>query len=353
MRVAIIIPRPVSLGPAIVMKTLFSSLEGINNLSLDLFYLDLPRENESELKLPSQKFAGRNFRFEDYDIIHTSGIRPDLIAWLYRRRIKHHISTIHSLVAEEFLLTRNRLFSFIFSNIWLKLWKSADKLVCVSDSVKNNYAGWFSQSKLDVIHNGIAEKACSAEPDMDVRNIIDQYRNRGLKVIGNAAILTTLKNTQLLLHLVAKRPEFACVIIGSGGELHNLKELAFKLGISDRCSFAGYRSDAVRFFRYFDFFVTASLSEGFGLTVVEAAREKVPLVCSDISTFMELFSPDEVTFFRSGDCDSLSDALDIASLSGHEKSDAAFSAFISKYTDRIMAEKYYELYISVCKDQTS
>jgi glycosyltransferase involved in cell wall biosynthesis len=352
MRVAIIIPRPVNLGPTIVMKALFRSLEGINNLNLDLFCLDLPKKNESELSLPSRKFDRRTFRFDDYDIIHTSGLRPDLIAYLNRKKIRYHISTIHSLVTEEFLLTRNRLFSFIFSNIWLVLWKRADKLVCVSGSVKRYYSEWFSQSKLEIIYNGISESSDSSGPDPDIINIIDHFRNRGLKVIGNAAILSKVKNTQLLLHLVAKRPEFSCVIIGSGRELNNLRKLAFKLGISDRCFFAGFRREAARFFRYFDFFVTASLSEGFGLTIVEAAREKVPLVCSDISTFLELFSSAEVTFFNPGDCDSLSKALDVSSESGKEKTEAAFSVFKAKYTERIMGQKYYELYKTVCKAQT-
>jgi L-malate glycosyltransferase len=352
MRIAIIIPRPVHLGPAIVMKALINSLDGISNLSLDLFYLNSPKENEPELNFPSLKFHRSTFRFEDYDIIHTNGIKPDLIAFLNRKRIKHHISTIHGLAANEFLLKHNRLFSMVFSNIWLILWKRADKLVCVSGSVKTYYSEWFSPAKLEVIYNGIAESSGSYEPDPVIKKSIDHFRNKGLKVIGTAAVLTKLKNTQLLLHLVAKRPEIACVVIGSGSELNNLKELAFKLGISDNCFFAGFRREAADYFRYFDVFVTASLSEGFGLTVVEAVRAKVPVVCSDIAVFRELFTGEEVTFFDPCDIDSLSSALDIASDHGVEKAEAAYSAFKEKYTDRIMGGKYYELYSSVCKADT-
>ncbi len=349
MRVAIIIPRAVYSGPSIVMKSLVASLSEANDLKIDFVCLDKPKDNESKLDLTFQDFKQHSFCFEDYDIIHTNGIRPDLIAFLNRNRIKYHISTIHSLVAEEFLLTRNRLFSVVFSNIWLILWKRADKLVCVSESVKNYYSQWFSLSRLEVICNGIAEKAGTAEPDADIEKTICQYRKKGLKVIGTAAILTKLKNTQILLQLVAKRTEYACVVIGTGKELNNLKALAMRLGISDRCHFAGFRREAASYFRYFDFFVAASLSEGFGLTVVEAAREKVPVVCSDITVFRELFTQEEVTFFDPGSVNSLSSALDTASGHGMEKAEAAYSAFKEKYTERIMGEKYYELYTSVCK----
>ena len=348
MRVAIIITRPVLLGPSIVMKSLVTSLSGIENLRVELYCLGKPKEDEEEFDYHWVKFDLSRFRFEDYDVIHTNGIRPDMIAFLFRRRIRRHISTIHSLVYEEFLLARNRLFSVVFGKIWLLFWKRADKLVCVSNSVRNYYSKWFPSGKLEVIHNGIPEKVSFEESDHDIRMRIDHFRNRGLKVIGTAAILTRLKNTQLLLELVAARSEFACVVIGNGKELGNLKELAEKLDISNRCFFAGFRKEAANYFRYFDFYVAASLSEGFGLAVVEAAREKVPVVCSGIAAFRELFTPDEVTFFDPFDCNSLSAALDIASVEGKGKSEAAYSAFRVKYTETHMGFNYYELYKSVC-----
>ena len=348
MRVAIIITRPVLLGPAIVMKSLVNTLSGIESVSVELYCLGKPKEDEEVFDYHWLKFNLPRFRFEDYDIIHTNGIKPDMIAFLYRKRIRHHISTLHSLVSEEFLLTRNRLFSVFFGKMWLLFWKRADKLVCVSNSVKNYYSKSFPSGKLEVIHNGIPEKMSREDPDHDIKMRIDHFRDRGLKVIGTAAILTRLKNTQLLLELVAARSEFACVVIGNGKELDNLKELAEKYDISNRCFFAGFRKETANYFRLFDFFISASLSEGFGLTVVEAVRERVPVVCSTIPAFRELFTPEEVTFFDPFDCNSLSAALDIASVEGKGKSEAAYSAFRVKYTETHMGFNYYELYKSVC-----
>jgi glycosyltransferase involved in cell wall biosynthesis len=353
MRVAIIITRPVLLGPSIVMKSLVTSLSGKENLRVELYCLGKPKEDEEEFDCHWLKFNLSKFRFEDYDIIHTNGIKPDMIAFFFRKRIRRHISTIHSLVTEEFLLTRNRLFSVVFSKIWLLCWKRADKLVCVSNSVKNYCSKSLPSGKLEVIHNGIPEKVNRVEPDHDMRMRIDHFRNRGLKVIGTAAILTRLKNTQILLELVAARSEFACVVIGNGKELGKLKELAEKLDISNRCFFAGFRKVAANYFRYFDFFISASLSEGFGLTVVEAVRERIPVVCSAIPAFRELFTEDEVTFFNPFDCNSLSAALDIASVKGKGKSEAAYSAFRVKYTETYMGLNYYEHYKSLCIQKPS
>ena len=353
MRVAIILTRPVFLGPSIVLGDMINSLSGTESLTFDLYCIREPEANETEFNHNWIKFRYKSFRFEDYDIIHTSGIQPDLIAFLYRKRIRYHLSTIHSLVSEEFILTRSRLFSFIFSNFWMLLWKRADRLVCVSNTVKRYYSGRFSQAKLEVIYNGIPEEPVFQGCDEDVITVVDKFRGKGLKVLGTAAILSKLKNTQLLLDLLAARSEFACVIIGSGKELTNLKRLAAELGISERVFFAGFRKEASNYFRYFDFFVTASLSEGFGLTVVEAAREKVPVLCSGISAFRELFTPDEVTFFEKNDVNSLFAALDMATRDGKEKAEAAFSVFKAKYTSRIMGEEYYDLYKKLCDNKSS
>ena len=346
MRVAIIITRPVILGPSIVMGSLLNSMPEKDAIT-DLYCLELPRKDEPVMHQPFKIFNRHTFPFEYYDILHTSGIKPDLLAFLNRKRIRYHISTLHSLVSEEFILTRNRLFSFVFGNLWLSVLKRADKIVCVSETVKDSYISCFSQSQLEVIYNGISENDSTAMPGYDFRENIDRYRKNGLKIIGTASILTKLKNTRLILELVAARDEYACIILGSGKEEKHLGKLASELGISDRCYFAGFRKDAPAHFRFFDVFVSASLSEGFGLTIAEAVREKVPVICSGIPVFRELYAPGEVTFFDPLDINSLSAALDATSEQGKEKSEAAYIAFKTKYTAKLMGMKYYELYKSV------
>ena len=346
MRVAIIIPRIDQLGPVKVIQALGNLLCEIEKLQITVFYLDKTVDPQVKMMVPVERLGLRKFRFGDYDIIHTNGIRPDLFAFINRKKIKYHISTIHNFVFNDLAFTYNKLISWIFGNVWLILWRRADKLVCVSKAMKDYYAKWFSLSKLEVIYNGIAEIDNSFIPDYDVIQAINCFYSKGLKVIGSAGILTKRKGIDQVLYMVAEEKEFALVIIGNGKELPGLKHLAKKLNITDRCLFCGFRSNAVNYFRYFDFFIMPSRSEGFGLAMIEAVQQKIPVICSDLEVLKELFNTDEVIFFRLYDKASLASALRTAKETGNIKTELAYTRYKNEYTDRLMAKQYYELYQS-------
>jgi L-malate glycosyltransferase len=346
MRVAIIIPRLDQLGPVKVIQTLVNSLCEIEKLQIKLFYLDKTVDPQLKIMVPVERFNSGNFRFGDYDIIHTNGIRPDLIAFINRKKIRYHISTIHNFVFDDLAFTYNRLISWIFGNIWIILLKRADKLVCVSKAMKSYYEKWFSSSKLEVIYNGIDETDNSFVTDNEIIQTIDGFHSKGLKVIGSAGILTKRKGIDQILYLAADEKEFALVIIGKGKELIKLQRLAKKLNISDRCLFSGFRSNAVNYFKHFDFFIVPSRSEGFGLALIEAVQQKVPVICSDLEVFKELFNPDEVTFFKLEDRNSLTQAMKVAMITGIKKGDLAYARYLNNYNDQILAKRYYELYES-------
>ncbi len=100
------------------------------------------------------------------------------------------------------------------------------------------------------------------------------------------------------------------------------------------------------YFHLFDIFIMPSRSEGLGLTLIEAVQQKVPVICSDIEVFKELFNKEEVTFFKLDNKNSLTDALHEVNESGSKKATLAYSGFKNKYAAKLMAEHYGELYHS-------
>jgi len=340
------VPRIDQLGPVKVIQYLVNSLTKFDGLILKVFYLDKSVDKYMSMSVPLERLDRQNFCFSDYDIIHTNGIRPDLFAFLNRKKIKYHISTIHNFVFEDLAFGYNMFVSWFFGNIWLILWKRADKLVCVSEAMKNYYAKWFPIPKLEVSYNGIEGTDNSFVPDNDVIQAIDSFHSKKLKVLGCAGVLTKRKGIDQILYLMASEKEFALVIIGDGKELHNLIHLSEKLRITERCLFSGFRSNAVSFFRYFDFFIMPSRSEGFGLALIEAVQQKVPVICSDIPVFNELFNNEEVTFFKLNDLKSLAEAFKMAQENGNKKTDLAYVRYLNNYTALSMAKNYSELYKS-------
>ncbi len=346
MRVAIIIPRLAQLGPVTVMQSLVSCLSRRSDIDIRVYYFDSNTDPRVTFDASAERIAIKNFHFEDFDIIHTNGIRPDLFAWLNRKRIKYHISTIHNFVFGELEYTYNRFVSLLFGNIWLKLWKRADRLVCVSKELKSYYSIWFDHLKLEVVCNGIPETNDGLVPDMDIIEAIGKFRSENLKIIGTAGILTRRKGIEQVVMLLKEVTDLALIIIGSGKEMDALQKQAKKLGVADRCFFCGFRSSAVNYFKYFDVFIIPSRSEGFGLAFVEAVQQKVPVVCSDLAVFNELFNSEEVTFFKLDDQYSLQEAVKNALINGSEKTGLAYSRYQNSYTDKLMAEKYLKLYLS-------
>jgi glycosyltransferase involved in cell wall biosynthesis len=348
-RIAIIIPRLEALGPVIVIQNLVNSLYGIGNISIKVFYLDSKTDSNVQMTVPVEKLIHGKFRFDDYDIIHTNGIRPDLLGYLNRKNIKYHISTIHNFVFDDLAFTYNRLTSLLFGRICLIIWKHADRLVCVSGAMKEYYKEWFSTAKIEVIHNGISEPGNHQVPDADVVQSIEKFRFGGFTVLGCTGILTKRKGIDQVLRLIAAEKGLAAIIIGDGKELNNLKRLSEKLDISDRCEFCGFRSNAVVYFKYLDFFIMPSRSEGFGLALIEAVQQRIPVICSDIDVFRELFTGDEVTFFKSGNQADLYSAFRVASETGKIKTLNALTRYENNYTASSMAMHYYELYESACQ----
>ena len=334
------------LGPVKVIETLVNALIDFKELSIKVFYLDKRIDQKIKMKVSVEQLNWWKFQFNDFDILHTNGIRPDLFAFLNRKKIKYHISSIHNFVFEDLASTYNKFISFLFGNIWLQLWKRADKLVCVSETMKKYYSNWFSSLKMVLIYNGIAGTDNSLVPDNYIIQAIDRFHSKGLKVIGFAGTLTKIKGIDQAIRLLSVKQKYALIMLGDGRVRNKLQQLIINLDVSDRCLLCGFRSSAAIYFKYFDYFIMPSRSEGFGLALVEAVQQKVPVICSDIEVFKELFNEEEVTFFKLDDINSLSDALKESVEKGKMKAEMAYKKCINNYTAAIMAKSYYDLYQS-------
>jgi glycosyltransferase involved in cell wall biosynthesis len=350
MKVAIILTSARHSGPVKVIQVLAHYLREFPDIQLKVFLLKNVAQNSMKIDVPLMLMDRGKFTFEDYDIIHTSGIRPDLFAFLNRGKIKYHISTIHNYVFTDLRYSHNRFIAMISGLIWMITWTRTDKLICVSRTLADYYRKWFDKVKLTAIHNGISEHHKPGNADSDIIAAVEGFRSKGLKVLGSVANLTGIKGIDQVLHLMKEEKGYAYVIVGDGKRRSKLEKLTRRLSVSERCLYTGFRSNAISCFHLFDIFIIPSRSEGFCLTLIEAAQQGVPVVCSDIEVFRELMSEDEVTFFKSGDCNAMAEAIKIAMQTSDNKVRKAFERYRKDYTGRLMSERYRDLYWSVAKN---
>lgn len=84
-------------------------------------------------------------------------------------------------------------------------------------------------------------------------------------------------------------PSLGTFIVGEGREREKLERMARRLGIGERIIFLGARPDARGLMRSAQAFIQASAYEGYGITLIEAALARIPIITTDVGIVGEVF----------------------------------------------------------------
>jgi len=84
-----------------------------------------------------------------------------------------------------------------------------------------------------------------------------------------------------LQHLAVAGVAFRAVIAGDGVEAQALKELASRCGLDGVVEFPGWQDDKKAFFDRIDVFCLPSLHEPFGIVLLEAMAQALPVIATD------------------------------------------------------------------------
>ncbi|MBF4470274.1 glycosyltransferase family 4 protein [Flavobacterium sp. HJJ] len=347
MRIAYILPSLINKGPVIVANTIIKNI--VQKVEkIDVYYFD----DDIVLEFPcaTQKiYMNVPINFDYYDVIHTHGFRPDRYIKKWRSRIlkAKTVCTIHADIAEDFKYGYNKLFSMIFTPIWLNMMKKHDAVVVISDKLKLLYNDKFEN--LFRVYNGV-------DIDLDVLCVeeeyvekINEFKKRNLKIIGSYAALNKRKGIDQVVRLLNKRKDLALVFIGEGNEIEKLKNLAQKLNVHEQIIFFPYLKRPYNYLHLFDVYIMPSRSEGFGLAMVEAALTRTAIVCSDIEVFREIFTEDEATFFTLEDIKSLDYAITESLETKNMKSNNALLKAKNNFSGEKMGENYLKFYSQIVK----
>ena len=124
-----------------------------------------------------------------------------------------------------------------------------------------------------VIHNGIElEKFLyDSNKGLEIRKSLGISDNDF--VIGHVGNYRPIKNHKFILKLLenlnSRIENVKLVLVGANVE-ENLKKQAINLGVDDKVLFLGARSDVSSLLQAFDIFVLPSISEGLGISLIEA-----------------------------------------------------------------------------------
>jgi L-malate glycosyltransferase len=133
-------------------------------------------------------------------------------------------------------------------------------------------------------------------------------------IIGCTSMMRPEKGVGTLIEAFAaisrQAPSAGLLLVGGGPLQHDLEALAVRLGIRDRCHFAGPVSDVVPWLRRMDIFVLPSLSEAFSNSLLEAMAVGCACVASEAGGNPEIVQSGSTGYlFPPGDAAALQSRL--------------------------------------------
>lgn len=171
-------------------------------------------------------------------------------------------------------------------------------------------------------------------------------KNQQLLYVGS---LYPHKNIQLVIDALKKLPQTHLVIVGSRNVFQKKVESYVKdRNLQHRVSFRGYVTDAELRDLYLEStaLVQPSLSEGFGLTGLEALTLQTPVLASDIPIFHEIYDTAAI-YFDPYSVDSFLQSYAKLSKQSRQSFIRKAEAVVNEFSWKKMADTTYKTYSSI------
>ena len=184
---------------------------------------------------------------------------------------------------------KNYCIGFWNSHAAMRAYKKFDRIVCVSNSVKDSFFSWYPIDRVDTVYNTIDVDAIESmaketiddvEFDRKCINVISAGKIQKVKAFDRlAAIHKKLSDEGIPLHTY---------LLGTGEEEVALRKYVCQNGIDDSFTIIGFRSNPYKYMKNADLYICSSVREGFSTAITEALILGLPVVSTDCGGAKEL-----------------------------------------------------------------
>ncbi len=243
-----------------------------------------------------------------------------------------------------------RIHRILYRTIEKSMARFANRIICVSSyDYKLGLKAGIPATKMVQIHNGI-----------NMQNISTFRSHSELKGRPLRAVMVARfgipKDHNSLLRAVAFVPDLHLDLVGEGPNLEAVKREASNRGITDRVRFLGYQSKTEAALQAADIFCLISDYEGFPYTILEAMREALPCIVSDVGGAGEAVVNGKTGFLiPKGRNDILAQRLEVLVKDAAlrlEMGAAAHARFKSNFTFDLMLKKTLKIYEQILIEST-
>lgn len=281
------------------------------------------------------------------DVIHTQGIRPDLLSARYLKKYKR-VATIRNYPYHDYPMKFKKLPGYYMAWQHIRGLQKIDLPVACSQTIAKTLQSHGLNTK--PIQNGVDEKfyaPVTNQERLQLRQKLDIPANKTVYVSVGALIARKNPETVISGFLASKAKENSILLLVGDGHLKDSCKLLAK---GESCiRFTGQVTNVVDYLQSADYFISASLSEGLPNSVMEALACGLPVCLSDIEPHKEILSLNQKAgvLFSVGNTEDLVEKLnELVESETNLRSKAALEIISNYLSAKKMSENYQAIYTS-------
>jgi phosphatidylinositol alpha-1,6-mannosyltransferase len=221
-----------------------------------------------------------------YDVILLGSCLLGNVGWFARKITKKPVVA----VAHGLDLTYANKF---YQKFWVqKFIKSLDKIIAVgNETVKVAKEKGIPENKIAFIPNGVDTEKCHGNHQRsEIEKIISEPAENKKFILTSGRLAKRKGVAWFIRNVMPKLPENVIYIVaGDGPDKENIQNAVSENNLEKRVKILGYVSNETRniLFNACDLFIQPNIKvpgdmEGFGISVIEAASCKIPVLASNI-----------------------------------------------------------------------
>lgn len=351
-------------GVGVYIRNLLYYLQRLD-LSDVLFYIYLLKGDEDKITFQKENFMKKVADFQWHSVSEQVGFLQTLYKdhldlmhftyfgypMLYKKKF---IATVHDTTPLVFKTgkasTKNpfayAMKYFVFKQVLSSQISNSLAVITPTQAVKEEITkiyGATYESKIHPIHEGINYEFLTIKKKNDF--LSKKYAHNFFVYVGN---FYPHKNVERLVQAFSNtRKDIKLILVGPKDFFsERLRHSVNRLKQDNRIVFyhAASHEDLTFFYQNAQALIHPSLSEGFGLPLVEAAYYGCPIIASDIPTFREVLG-NKYLSFNPYDQHDIAEKIDFF-LRNRPK--YAYADMIKKFSFKTMAKRTFSLYRSLC-----
>lgn len=231
-------------------------------------------------------------RREGIDIVHTHGVRANLVArQAGRLEGVPVVTTVHSVLRFDYDSWLKAELARLLTRLTNR---NTDHFIAISGAIRDEIRSMgVSPAKISVIYNGLnSSRFTESRPTHELVRELGLVEGR--KVVSMVARLHPVKGHRYFLEaarqVIDAGIDAQFLIIGEGDQRQKLEARVKQLGLRERVRMPGYWGKVEEIYAVSDVLCVPSVMEGLGLVVLEAMYFGVPVVASNTGGIPEIIT---------------------------------------------------------------